>query len=119
MRMFYSNDLNYDNKLSFREFVQSNISEVLNKVCDEPDINKIRDYFSYEHFYVLYCKIYALDSKEHLFLLDKENFSKYESHCINSKAIDRIYMEIPRKFSSGLKDKMNFEDFMCNYIIYY
>lgn len=119
MRIFYSNDINMDNLLSYREFKQSNILTIVNAVCAEPDINKIRDYFSYEHFYVLYCKFWELDSNEHDFLIDKEGFSKYESHCLNTKAVDRIFMQIPRKFSSGLKDKMNFEDFLCKkYILF-
>jgi serine/threonine-protein phosphatase 2A regulatory subunit B'' len=27
------------------------------------DINKVLDYFSYEHFYVLYCKFWELVSR--------------------------------------------------------
>lgn len=118
MRFFYTNDINCDNKLSYREFNQSNINSILNTVCTEPDINKIRDYFSYEHFYVLYCKFWELDGKEHQFLIDKEGFSKYESHCLNTKAVERIFLQIPRKFCSGSKDKMNFEDFLCKFTIY-
>ena len=29
---------------------------------EEDDINKINDYFSYEHFYVIYCKFWELDT---------------------------------------------------------
>ena len=47
------------------------------KVCDEVDINKVREYFSYEHFYVLYCVFWDLDGpNDHDFLLSKEDFSK-------------------------------------------
>lgn len=116
MRIFYTNDLNNDNKLSYREFYKSNLITILNSVCLEPDINKIRDYFSYEHFYVLYCKFWELDSNEHDFLIDKEGFSRYQSHSLCTRAVDRIFMQIPRKFSSGLKDKINFEDFLCKLI---
>jgi serine/threonine-protein phosphatase 2A regulatory subunit B'' len=112
MRIFYYNDSNMDGRLSIREFYQSNILTTINKVCDEKDINLIRDYFSYEHFYVLYCKFWELDSNEHTFLIDKEGFSKYDSHCLNTKAIERIFQQIPRSFSSLVKDKMNFEDFL-------
>lgn len=28
---------------------------------EEEDINKILDFFSYEHFYVIYCKVRRLD----------------------------------------------------------
>jgi len=29
---------------------------------DITDINRITDYFSYEHFYVTYCKFWELDT---------------------------------------------------------
>ncbi len=113
MRVFYTNDVNKDNKLSFREFSKSNILQTFNRVCSEADINQVRDYFSYEHFYVLYCKFWEVDNKEHNFLIDKDEFGMYETHCLNTLAVDRIFQQIPRKFSSQVKDKMNFEDFLC------
>lgn len=76
MRIFYTNDLNGDDKIFYREFRKSNILNIFRKVCEEPDINKIREYFSYEHFYVIYCIFWELDTNEHDFLLDKEDFSK-------------------------------------------
>ena len=76
MRIFYTCDVNDDEKITFREFKKSNILPIFRKVCEEPDINKIRDYFSYEHFYVIYCIFWELDTNEHDFLLDKEDFSK-------------------------------------------
>lgn len=42
----------------------------------EEDINKIRQYFSYEHFYVIYCKFWELDG-DHDFHITKDDFSKY------------------------------------------
>ena len=35
----------------------------------EEDINKINDYFSYEHFYVIYCRFWELDA-DHDSLID-------------------------------------------------
>jgi len=80
-------------------------------VDEEEDINKIRDFFSYEHFYVLYCKFWELDT-DHDFLIDKEDFSRYESHSLSRKAIDRIFDEIPRKFTSNVEGKMGYIDFI-------
>ncbi len=45
---------------------------MLRVVDTEADINKINDYFSYEHFYVLYCKFWELDT-DHDFLLDRDD----------------------------------------------
>ncbi len=76
MRIFYCCDLNHDDKISFREFKKSNLMSYFYKVCEEPDINKVREYFSYEHFYVLYCKFWELDTNEHDFLINKDDFIK-------------------------------------------
>jgi len=80
-------------------------------VSGENDINVVRQYFSYEHFYVLYCRFWELDT-DHDFLIDKEDFSRYEGHALSRKAVDRIFDQVPRKFKSQTKDKMNYEDFV-------
>ena len=64
--------------------------QVLQQVASEDDINKVRQYFSYEHFYVLYCRFWELDT-DHDFMIYKEDFSKYESHALSRKAVDRIF----------------------------
>jgi serine/threonine-protein phosphatase 2A regulatory subunit B'' len=40
------------------------------------DINTITDYFSYEHFYVIYCKFWELD-KDHDLVIDKIDMEKH------------------------------------------
>ena len=54
MRIFYVIDTNDDGRITYRDFKKSNLMQILKEVDEEDDINKIRDYFSYEHFYVLY-----------------------------------------------------------------
>ena len=44
-----------------REVRNSNLFAACMHVDEETDINRVIDYFSYEHFYVLYCKFYELD----------------------------------------------------------
>ena len=112
MRIFYSLDTNDDSKITFRDFNKSNLKDALFQVSVEEDINKVKDFFSYEHFYVIYCKFWELDS-DHDFLLSKEDFSKYEGYTLCKKAVERIFMQIPRKFKSKMKDTMCFEDFLA------
>jgi serine/threonine-protein phosphatase 2A regulatory subunit B'' len=69
MRIFFTLDANDDSKISYRDFKNSNFVEILMEVDAEDDINKIRDYFSYEHFYVLYCRFWELDA-DHDFFID-------------------------------------------------
>lgn len=111
MRIFYMVDSNDDGKITLRDFKLSNLKDVFFNVAAEEDINKIREYFSYEHFYVLYCRFWELDT-DHDFLIDKEDFSRYEGHALSRKAVDRIFEQVPRKFKSGQKDKMGYEDFV-------
>lgn len=90
MRIFYTLDTNDDGKITYRDFKNSDLFDVLQIVSNEEDINKVRAYFSYEHFYVLYCRFWELDT-DHDFLIDKEDFSRYEGHALSRKAVDRIF----------------------------
>jgi serine/threonine-protein phosphatase 2A regulatory subunit B'' len=38
--------------------------DILCELDAQEDINKMNRYFSYEHFYVIYCKFWDLDSGE-------------------------------------------------------
>ena len=111
MRIFFILDSNDDGKITWRDFKNSNLMDTFIQVSNESDINVVRQYFSYEHFYVLYCRFWELDT-DHDFLIDKEDFSRYEGHALSRKAVDRIFDQIPRKFNSDKKDKMNYEDFV-------
>lgn len=46
---------------------------------EEADINQITDYFSYEHFYVIYCKFWELDTDHDLFI-DPKDLARYNDH---------------------------------------
>ena len=48
-------------------------------IDEEEDINNVTDYFSYEHFYVIYCKFWELD-KDHDLLISKEDLSRHNDH---------------------------------------
>ena len=111
-RIFFTVDLNDDRKISLRELKKSNLLSVFCRLDEEEDINKVRDYFSYEHFYVLYCRFWELDT-DHDFIIDKEDFARYEGHSLSRKVIDRIFEEVPRKFKCGLAGKMGYNDFIC------
>jgi serine/threonine-protein phosphatase 2A regulatory subunit B'' len=111
MRIFFVIDTNDDGWISYRDFKKSNLMQTLKEVDEEDDINKIRDYFSYEHFYVLYCRFWELDS-DHDFFIDKEDFSRYEGYALSRKTMDRIFDKVPRHFKSTTPGKMWYEDFV-------
>ncbi|RID52616.1 hypothetical protein BRARA_G00068 [Brassica rapa] len=73
---------------------------------EEDDINKIIRYFSYEHFYVIYCRFWELDG-DHDCYIDKNNLIKYGNHALTYKIVDIIFSQAPRKFTSKVEGKMS------------
>ncbi len=54
-------------------------AQVLALLDEEEDINQVMDYFSYEHFYVIYCKFWELD-KDHDLFISKDDLAKHNDH---------------------------------------
>ncbi|ONM05878.1 probable serine/threonine protein phosphatase 2A regulatory subunit B''delta isoform X1 [Zea mays] len=110
-RIFYSINRSGNGHLTLRELKRGNLIAALQQLDEEEDINKVLRYFSYEHFYVIYCKFWELDA-DHDFLIDKENLIKYGNHSLTYRIVDRIFAQIPRKFTSMTEGKMGYEDFV-------
>lgn len=66
------------------ELRRSNFLQTLALLEEEDDINQITDYFSYEHFYVIYCKFWELDTDHDLYI-DPKDLSRYNDHGRSSK----------------------------------
>ncbi|EOY06069.1 Calcium-binding EF-hand family protein isoform 4 [Theobroma cacao] len=110
-RIFYYINRSGTGRLTLRELKRGNLIAALQHVDDEEDINKVLRYFSYEHFYVIYCKFWELDT-DHDFLIDNENLIRYGNHALTYRIVDRIFSQIPRKFRSKVEGKMGYEDFV-------
>ncbi|MEW5306985.1 MAG: hypothetical protein WDW36_009408 [Sanguina aurantia] len=119
IRIFYSANRSGSSKLSFRELRKcSDVIDALYRLDSEEDINKVLRFFSYEHFYVIYCKFWELDT-DHDFLIDKTDLAHYSQCALSFQIIDRIFDQVrrgaekrpPRRFSSQ-SPKMGYEDFV-------
>ncbi|KAK2455913.1 hypothetical protein P8452_02991 [Trifolium repens] len=110
-RIFYYTNRSGNGRLTLRELKRGNLIDAMLHVDEEEDINKVLRYFSYEHFYVIYCKFWELDT-DHDFFIDRENLIKYGNHSLTYRIVDRIFSQVPRKFSSKVEGKMNYEDFV-------
>ncbi|OAY65289.1 putative serine/threonine protein phosphatase 2A regulatory subunit Bgamma [Ananas comosus] len=110
-RIFYFVNRSGNGQLTLRELKRGNLIDALQQLDEEEDINKVLRYFSYEHFYVIYCKFWELDT-DHDFLIDKENLIRYGNHSLTYRIVDRIFSQIPRKFTSKTEGKMGYEDFV-------
>ncbi len=54
---------------------------------------QVLKFFSYEHFYVIYCKFWELD-QDHDFLLDKNDLAHYSNCALSYVIVDRIFEEV-------------------------
>ncbi|XWS31401.1 hypothetical protein CRYUN_Cryun23aG0072400 [Craigia yunnanensis] len=110
-RIFYHINRSGNGCLTLRELKRGNLVAAMQHADDEEDINKVLRYFSYEHFYVIYCKFWELDT-DHDFFIDRENLIRYGNHALTYRIVDRIFSLAPRKFSSEVEGKMGYEDFV-------
>eukprot|EP00262_Sarcandra_glabra_P007190 TRINITY_DN19834_c0_g1_i1.p1 TRINITY_DN19834_c0_g1~~TRINITY_DN19834_c0_g1_i1.p1 ORF type:complete len:541 (+),score=103.60 TRINITY_DN19834_c0_g1_i1:270-1892(+) len=110
-RIFYYINRSGNGHLTLRELKRGNLIAAMQHADEEEDINKVLRYFSYEHFYVIYCKFWELDT-DHDFLIDKENLIRYGNHALTYRIVERIFSQVPRKFTSKVEGKMGYEDFV-------
>ncbi|RDX81143.1 Serine/threonine protein phosphatase 2A regulatory subunit B''beta, partial [Mucuna pruriens] len=110
-RIYYYINRSGNGRLTLRELKRGNIIDAMQHADEEEDINKVLRYFSYEHFYVIYCKFWELDT-DHDFLIDKENLIRYGNHALTYRIVDRIFSQVPRRFTSKVEGKMGYEDFV-------
>ncbi|CAH9113421.1 unnamed protein product [Cuscuta epithymum] len=110
-RIFYYVNRPGNGCLTLRELKRSDLISAMLHADEEEDINKVLRFFSYEHFYVIYCKFWELDT-DHDFLIDKENLIRYGNHALTYRIVDRIFSQVPRKFTSKVEGKMSYEDFV-------
>ncbi|KAH1259495.1 Serine/threonine protein phosphatase 2A regulatory subunit B''beta [Glycine max] len=110
-RIYYYINRSGNGRLTLRELKRGNIIDAMLHADEEEDINKVLRYFSYEHFYVIYCKFWELDT-DHDFLIDKENLIRYGNHALTYRIVDRIFSQVPRRFTSKVEGKMGYEDFV-------
>lgn len=52
---------------------------------EEVDINQLTEYFSYEHFYVIYCKFWELDTDHDLYI-DPKDLARHNDHGMANQA---------------------------------
>ncbi|CAA7050294.1 unnamed protein product [Microthlaspi erraticum] len=110
-RIFYYINRSGTGCLTLRELKRGNLIATMQQLGEKGDINKSIRYFSYEHFYVIYCKFWELDG-DHDCFIDKDDLIKYGNHALTYRIVDRIFSQVPRKFTSNVEGKMSYEDFV-------
>lgn len=122
-RIFYIVNTCHNGKITSRQLRKSDLLEAFHAVDEEDDINKITHYFSYEHFYVLYCRFWELDHDRD-YRITREDLLKYGDHSLSHLIVDRIFEAADRPFglpsntsnegdnTVAARDYLSYEDFI-------
>lgn len=110
VRIMYMLERQQCGRIYWRDFDRSDLPERMMEL-DAKDVNLVLDYFSYEHFYVLYCKFWELDTDRDL-LVGFEDLCNYGQGSVVTGVIKRVVEGYGRPLSSGVPGKMDFEDFV-------
>lgn len=112
-RIFYSVNKCHSGRITSRQIRRSDLLEAFQQVDDEEDINNVTRYFSYEHFYVLYCRFWELDHDRD-YRITREDLLKYGDHSLSHMIVDRIFDAAPRPFNppKPSKEYLSYEDFI-------
>jgi len=110
-RIYYRLDRRNTGRITVRDIERSNLLDSLQLIECDDDINKELCYFSYEHFYVLYCKFWELDA-DHDLEINRDELLRYGSHALTRRMVDRLFTQEPRRFSCGTPNRMGYQDFI-------
>ncbi|XP_063674078.1 serine/threonine-protein phosphatase 2A regulatory subunit B'' subunit beta-like [Bolinopsis microptera] len=89
-RIMYTVNRSWSSKITITELRESNFLKVLASLEDEPDINQVSDYFSYEHFYVIYCKFWEIDT-DHDLIVSLDDVMRHADGTVNPRALERLF----------------------------
>ncbi|XP_069492736.1 serine/threonine-protein phosphatase 2A regulatory subunit B'' subunit beta isoform X2 [Ambystoma mexicanum] len=110
-RIFYSVNRSWSGKITCPELRKSNFLQNV-ALLEEEDINQSVEYFSYEHFYVIYCKFWELDTDHDLYI-DQRDLARHNDHAISNRMLQRIFSgAVTRGKKAPKEGKINYVDFV-------
>ena len=100
-RIFYVVNRSWSGRVTMTELRRSNFLQTLALLEEEDDINQITDYFSYEHFYVIYCKFWELDTDHDLYI-DPKDLARYNDHGEGPLTLAKQFLSGSGSFNNDL-----------------
>ncbi|XP_070770782.1 serine/threonine-protein phosphatase 2A regulatory subunit B'' subunit beta isoform X2 [Enoplosus armatus] len=89
-RIFYNVNRSWTGKITCSELRKSNFLQNVALLEQEEDVNQLTEFFSYEHFYVIYCKFWELDTDHDLYI-DQKDLAQHNDQALSHKMIERIF----------------------------
>lgn len=111
-RIYYVVNRSWKGRITMMELRRSNFLQTLALLEEEDDINQITDYFSYEHFYVIYCKFWELDTDHDLYI-DPKDLGRYNNHASSNRIIERLFSgAVTRGNAVQREGRMSYAEFV-------
>lgn len=111
-RIFYNVNRSWSGKISCSELRKSNFLQNVALLEQEEDVNQLTEFFSYEHFYVIYCKFWELDTDHDLYI-DQRDLAQHNDQAISHKMIERIFSgTVTRDRRVHKEGRLSYADFV-------
>ncbi|KAK1167699.1 serine/threonine-protein phosphatase 2A regulatory subunit B'' subunit beta-like isoform X1, partial [Acipenser oxyrinchus oxyrinchus] len=111
-RIFYNVNRSWTGKITCSDLRKSSFLQNVALLEEEEDVNQLTEYFSYEHFYVIYCKFWELDADHDLYI-DQKDLARHNDHALSHKMIERIFSGAVTRGRKAQKErKMSYADFV-------
>nr|BAG56990.1 unnamed protein product [Homo sapiens] len=101
-RIFYAVNRSWSGRITCAELRRSSFLQNVALLEEEADINQLTEFFSYEHFYVIYCKFWELDT-DHDLLIDADDLARHNDHGAWGHRGGRAARTPSTPFSQGLR----------------
>ncbi|XP_054642590.1 serine/threonine-protein phosphatase 2A regulatory subunit B'' subunit beta isoform X1 [Dunckerocampus dactyliophorus] len=111
-RIFYNVNRSWTGKITCSELRKSNFLQNVAMLEQEEDVNQLTEFFSYEHFYVIYCKFWELDTDHDLYINQKD-LAQHNDQAISQKMIERIFSGTVTRDRRVFKEgRLSYADFV-------
>uniref|UniRef100_A0A8B9RLK2 Protein phosphatase 2 regulatory subunit B''beta n=1 Tax=Astyanax mexicanus TaxID=7994 RepID=A0A8B9RLK2_ASTMX len=111
-RIFYNVNRSWTGKITCSELRKSTFLQNVALLEEEDDVSQLTEYFSYEHFYVIYCKFWELDTDHDLYI-DQRDLARHNDQAISLRMIERIFSgTVTRDRKVRKEGRLSYADFV-------
>ncbi|XP_018966013.2 serine/threonine-protein phosphatase 2A regulatory subunit B'' subunit beta-like isoform X1 [Cyprinus carpio] len=111
-RIFYNVNRSWTGKITCSELRKSSFLQNVALLEEEEEINQLTEFFSYEHFYVIYCKFWELDTDHDLYI-DQRDLMRHNDQAISHRMTERLFSgAVTRDRKVHKEGRLSYADFV-------
>ncbi|KPA76165.1 hypothetical protein ABB37_07925 [Leptomonas pyrrhocoris] len=111
-RIYYELDRFDRGSIRYAELAASRLIDAFRQVDAAEDINSVLLFFSYEHFYVLYCRFWELDEDRDMLLAPEDLMRYAPEDVMNPAIVQRVFTGVGRRLRCAVPQRIGYEDFV-------